>query len=89
VNIVMTVEEVADYLQVHTSTIYRLLKRHEIPAFKLGSDWRFKQESIDRWISQRESAHGLSDELHAKEFNGQQAEPVKLRGKVPSLRPSS
>ena len=54
----MTVEEVSEFLQVHPSTVYRLLKRHVIPAFKLGSDWRFNQESIERWIKQREEANG-------------------------------
>jgi excisionase family DNA binding protein len=49
------VEEVAEFLRVHTSTIYRLLKKHGIPAFKLGSDWRFSQESIERWVSECES----------------------------------
>ena len=46
---VMTVREVSAYLQVHPSTIYRLLKRHQIPAFHMGSDWRFNIEEIDRW----------------------------------------
>ena len=46
---VMTVREVSAYLQVHPSTIYRLLKRHQIPAFHIGSDWRFNIEEIDRW----------------------------------------
>jgi excisionase family DNA binding protein len=46
---VMKIDEVADYLHVHPSTIYRLLKRQEIPAFKIGSDWRFNLESIDQW----------------------------------------
>jgi Helix-turn-helix domain len=32
---------------VHPSTIYRLLRRHEIPAFHIGSDWRFNIEEID------------------------------------------
>jgi len=48
-NPVMTVRELADYLHVHPSTIYRLLKQKRIPAFKVGSDWRFDRESIDRW----------------------------------------
>jgi excisionase family DNA binding protein len=44
---IMTLEEVAEFLQAHPSTIYRLLRNKQIPAFKLGSDWRFNQESID------------------------------------------
>jgi excisionase family DNA binding protein len=36
---VLTVEEVARYLHVHKSTIYRLLRQKELPAFKVGSDW--------------------------------------------------
>jgi excisionase family DNA binding protein len=50
----MTLEEVAQYLHVHPSTVYRLLKNRSIPAFKLGSDWRFNQESIERWLSKLE-----------------------------------
>jgi excisionase family DNA binding protein len=45
----VTVKELSDYLRVHPSTIYRLLKRGELPAIKLGSDWRFSLEAIDRW----------------------------------------
>jgi excisionase family DNA binding protein len=51
---VLTLEELAGYLRVHPSTIYRMLKRQEIPAFKVGSDWRFKLESIDRWRTDAE-----------------------------------
>jgi excisionase family DNA binding protein len=46
---VMTVREVSAYLHAHPSTIYRLLKRHQIPAFHVGSDWRFNIEMIDTW----------------------------------------
>lgn len=53
----MTLEEVAAFLKVHPSTIYRLLRRNEIPAFKMGSDWRFNQESIERWVQEREEAN--------------------------------
>jgi excisionase family DNA binding protein len=44
---VMTVKELSDYLKVHPSTVYRQLKRGGLPAFKVGSDWRFNIESID------------------------------------------
>jgi excisionase family DNA binding protein len=46
---VMTVREICAYLRVSRSTIYRLLKENEIPAFRLCSDWRFNIEEIDRW----------------------------------------
>src|SRR5712671_6606065 len=40
---------VAEYLRVHPSTIYRLLRQRKLPAFKVGSDWRFSREAIDHW----------------------------------------
>lgn len=52
---VMTVQDVSVYLRVHPSTVYRLLKRNELPAFRVGSDWRFNVEAIDRWRSRMEA----------------------------------
>ncbi len=46
---VMTVREVSAYLRVHQTTIYRLLKHNQIPAFRVGGDWRFNIETIDSW----------------------------------------
>ena len=46
---VLTVTELSEYLRVHRSTIYRLLRRGQLPAFKIGSDWRFSVEAIDQW----------------------------------------
>jgi excisionase family DNA binding protein len=42
----LTVTETAVYLRVHPSTIYRLLKREALPAFKVGRDWRFDRSRI-------------------------------------------
>jgi excisionase family DNA binding protein len=36
----LTVDEVADYLRASHAMIYRLLRRGEIPGFKIGGDWR-------------------------------------------------
>jgi excisionase family DNA binding protein len=52
---VLTVQEVSAYLRVHPSTIYRMLKRNQLPAFRVGSDWRFTVEGIDRWRTDVES----------------------------------
>ena len=46
---VLTVQDVAEYLHVHRNTVYRLLNREQLPAFKIGSEWRFNRESIDLW----------------------------------------
>jgi excisionase family DNA binding protein len=50
---VLTLAEVAQFLRVHPSTVYRLLKQGAIPAFKLGSDWRFTREAIESWTKER------------------------------------
>ncbi|MFZ2064042.1 MAG: helix-turn-helix domain-containing protein [Candidatus Binatus sp.] len=48
---VLTVRDVSNYLRVHPSTIYRMLKRNQLPAFRVGSDWRFTVEAIDHWLA--------------------------------------
>jgi len=48
---VMGIKEAANYLEVHESTIYRLVGNHQIPAFKLGGQWRFKKDVIDQWLA--------------------------------------
>jgi excisionase family DNA binding protein len=47
---ILTVREVAQYLRIHKTTVYRLLKEHKLPAFQVGSDWRFHREEIKRWM---------------------------------------
>jgi len=46
---ILTVKEVAHYLRTHPSTIYRMLRRRAIPAFRVGRDWKFAIEAIDKW----------------------------------------
>lgn len=52
----MTVKEAGEYLRVHQSTVYRLIKGKKLPCFKIGSDYRFSAEGLDRWIREQESA---------------------------------
>jgi excisionase family DNA binding protein len=51
---ILTARNVAEYLHVHTSTIYRLLRKNQLPAFRVGSDWRFDRKEIDRWRAEAE-----------------------------------
>jgi excisionase family DNA binding protein len=55
---IMNLRDLADYLKCHPGTVYRLLKGGEIPAFRLGSDWRFSRADIDRWIARRQVSPG-------------------------------
>ena len=48
----LTLEEVADYLNVDKFTVYRLLADKELPAFKVGNQWRFKRKMIENWLMQ-------------------------------------
>jgi excisionase family DNA binding protein len=51
----VTVGELSAYLHVHRATIYRMMKRHEIPAFHVGGYWRFNIDEIDLWRLQQET----------------------------------
>jgi excisionase family DNA binding protein len=68
---VITLPELSKYLRVHSSTVYRLLKNNQLPAFRVGSDWRFTLESIDQWRQEAESL-GL-----AVASTNRQAQPEK------------
>lgn len=52
---ILTVSEVSGYLRIHPTTLYRLLRRHELPAFKIGNDWRISAEAMNRWLNELET----------------------------------
>lgn len=49
-NILLTVEELAKYLKIKPDTIYKKVRKGELPAIKLGKLVRFPKELIDEWI---------------------------------------
>jgi excisionase family DNA binding protein len=55
---IMTTKEVAEYLQIPLNTVYELIKRAEIPTFKILSDHRFHRGEIDKWAAERRSRVG-------------------------------
>ena len=46
----LTLEQVAEYLNVDKFTVYRLLNDKELPAFKVGNQWRFKRKLLENWL---------------------------------------
>ena len=52
---ILTVQEVARYLRVHTMTVYRMIQRGDLPGVRVGRGWRFKRDQIDRWLAEHET----------------------------------
>ena len=48
---VFTIEELATYLKLSKSTVYKLAGEDKIPGQKVGRHWRFRKETIDKWLS--------------------------------------
>jgi excisionase family DNA binding protein len=48
---VLTIEQVASFLQVSTKTIRRLIKDDKLKASKVGRVWRIKHEDIETYLS--------------------------------------
>jgi excisionase family DNA binding protein len=53
---VLTLPEVSQYLHVSRVTIYRMLKRKDIPAFRIAGKWRFNIEDLGHWIENESQA---------------------------------
>ena len=45
-----TLNEAAHYLKRHPEVLRRKSAARQVPAFKLGRDWRFRKEQLDEWI---------------------------------------
>lgn len=51
----MTLQEVASYLRLSRETLYRLAQNGEIPASKIGQQWRFRRDKVDAWTESLEN----------------------------------
>ena len=51
-----TAEEVAIYLRLPQSTVYKLAQDKILPGFKVGKHWRFRREVIHEWIKNKETS---------------------------------
>lgn len=51
---ILTIAEVAQILRMHRNTVYRLVKRGDLPGFKIGDNWRVDEKAL-RTLLARES----------------------------------
>jgi excisionase family DNA binding protein len=47
---ILTIPEVGELLKIAEKTVYALAQRRELPAFKVGGQWRFSRSAINEWI---------------------------------------
>jgi excisionase family DNA binding protein len=50
----LNVDEVARRFGVNVTTVYRLVQRGKLPAFKIGNQWRFSEARLEEWVADRE-----------------------------------
>lgn len=63
----LTIEELAEYLKMGRTKLYRMAQDGDIPASKVGNQWRFDREEIDQWMkSQRQAADKVSTGVGTK-----------------------
>ena len=53
---VLTIEELAVYLKISKSTLYKLAQKGGLPGQKVGKHWRFHRDIIDQWLAESTSA---------------------------------
>jgi PTS system nitrogen regulatory IIA component len=72
----LTAKQLAEYLQLSQRSVYRLLERGELPATKVGGQWRFRKAAIDEWIDLHMSR--LAPEELRQISNGERDDEVQL-----------
>ena len=61
---IMTIKEVAKYLKMNERTVYKLIQAGQIPAAKLGKQWRLDKEKLNEWIGFRMAEMPSEDLAH-------------------------
>lgn len=46
----LTIDELAAYIKMSRTKLYGMAQRGEVPASKIGNQWRFDREEIDQWM---------------------------------------
>lgn len=52
----LTIEELSGYLKISRSKLYQMAQKGELPGSKIGTQWRFDRDRIDKWMDEKMSA---------------------------------
>lgn len=50
---VLTIREASQFLRIGKTTLYKLARKEEIPARKVGREWRFVKSELIRWLKEK------------------------------------
>lgn len=50
----LTLSEVATILKISKRTLHRMIQHHQIPAFKVGGQWRILESRFQEWMQVEE-----------------------------------
>ncbi len=67
-SLIMTAQEVAEYLRLDVATVYKLAQAGMIPGTKIGRSWRFKRELIDACLQEED---GVTESPMRAPFEGE------------------
>ena len=80
---ILTTAQVAEYLHVSLATLCRLARQGQIPAFRIGTDWRFDKDAIEKFMRDRNSEvlkkRGAAIRAAPKRLNRPSRFPVRLK----------
>lgn len=54
-DVLLTVRQLQELLQVDRITIYRMLGDGRLQGFKVGGQWRFSRQAIDSWLQEKQA----------------------------------
>ena len=57
---VMTVAGLAKYLRLNKVTVYRLIRRQELPAVRVGRHWRLRAEDVTAWMNRHATGRDIA-----------------------------
>lgn len=66
-DVTMRIKDVAAFLRMAESTVYKLANEGKLPGRKFGGGWRFSRRELERWLSRPEmvgEGQERGDETH-------------------------
>jgi excisionase family DNA binding protein len=65
---VLTIDELAAYLKLSKSSLYKLAQAGKVPGQKVGKHWRFHKDGVDAWLMRRPThGHDQTREAHSRQ----------------------